>query len=119
MIAEYKLNPYPRRMWVVKGESFDDIKSQFVLDKEDSELTDEQIREDWDAVVFRCTKDKYLGYLVFITDNYSQETLVHEASHITLNIYIDCQMRMDQEMDQEPFAYLVEYIYHLLRTSIE
>lgn len=118
-MKEYKLNPYPRRMWVVKGESFDDIKSQFVLSEEDSELTDEEIREDWNAVVLKCIKDSYHGYLVFITESCTQESLVHEAVHVALEVYIDCQMSICPEMDQEPLAYLVEYVYSLLQNNLE
>lgn len=118
-MKEYKLNPYPGRMWIVKGESFDDIKSKFVLDENDSKLTNKEIREDWDAIVFKCTKDNYHGYLVFITDKCTHETLVHESVHVALEIYIDCSMDISPEMDQEPLAYLVEYIYSLLSESLK
>lgn len=106
-------------MWIVKGESFDDIKSKFVLDENDSKLTDKEIRENWNAIVFKCIKDNYRGYLVFVPDEYTQETLVHESVHIALGVYIDCSMDISPEMDQEPFAYLAEYIYSLLSESLK
>ena len=106
-------------MWIVKGESFDDIKSKFVLNENDSKLTDKEIRENYAAAVFKCTKNDYKGYLVFIPDECTYETLVHESVHIALEVYIDCNMDISPEMDQEPLAYLTEYIYSLLLESLK
>lgn len=118
-MEEYKLNPYPRRMWVAKGEPFSRVKSIFKLDEEDSKLTDEEINSKWDAVVLECSKDEYAGYLVFITSSATLESLVHEAVHVALNIYIDCNIDISPEMDPEPLAYLTEYIYSLLSESLK
>ena len=31
MIAEHRINPYPRMMWIAVGEDFDKIKSEFPI----------------------------------------------------------------------------------------
>lgn len=119
MLAEYKLNPYPRRMWVAKGENFDQLKKQFNLSDEDSVLTHQKIIDNYDAIVICCSKDNSIGYLVFITDECDDGGLVHEATHVALHIYEECDMKLAHFMDQEPFAYLVEYIWRLLTNNIK
>lgn len=119
MINEYILNPYPRRMWVAIGENFDEIKSRFRFRwKEDNDLTQERIEDNYDAIVFRVSKDSFVGFLVFITKDYSLRTLVHESVHVAMNIYEDCDMDIKPGMDQEPLCYLIEYIYSLLEESV-
>lgn len=118
MIIEHKLNPYPRRMWVVKDENFDDIKKDFKLSPEDEELTNDEIEEDCNAMVFECIKDGYHGFMVFIASNCEKGTLVHEAIHVAFHVYEDCAMKLEPGMDQEPFCYLAEYIYKLLEQDV-
>lgn len=118
MIIEHKLNPYPRMMWVVKDENFDDIKKDFKLNPEDEELTNDEIEEDCNAIVFECTKDGFLGFMVFIASNCEDGTLVHEAVHVAFHVYEACSMKLEPGMDQEPFCYLTEYIYKLLEQDV-
>lgn len=114
MIKEYELTPYPRKMWVAKGENFDQIKDQFDLSDEDYSLTNEEIEDSWNAVVFTCSKDDYAGYLVFITDKHDHGDLVHEALHVSMNVYEECSIQIASGMDQEPLCYLTEHIWRLL-----
>ena len=115
MIKEVELIPYPRRMWIAKKENFDTLKEVFeFISEEDLSLTHEEIVKSWNAVVFEVNKDGYTGYLVFICDNYEDSHLVHEAVHVALNVYEDCSMELKPGMDQEPLAYLIEYIYKKL-----
>lgn len=87
MITEHRLNPYPRIMWVAVGEDFDKIKSEFQFMYEaDSEITNKKIVDDYNAIVFRVSKNNQAGFLVFIVDNDSNRTLVHEALHVALHI---------------------------------
>lgn len=112
MIKEVELIPYPRKMWIAKKENFDKLKEVFeFLVEEDLSLTHKEIEDRWNAIVFTVNKDKCTGYLVFITDDCSDSNLVHESVHVALNVYEDCSMELKSEMDQEPLAYLVEYIY--------
>lgn len=117
MIKEYDLIPYPRKMWVVKGENYDQIKESFTLEEGDYELTDEEINDKWNALVIPCSKDDRLGYLVFITDDCSPSDLVHEALHVSLCVYEDCSMKLEPGMDQEPLCYLTEHIWDLLNIT--
>lgn len=114
MLKEYKLTPYPRKMWVAKGENFDQIKGQFDLSAEDYALTNQDIEDSWNAVVFSCNKGDYSGYLVFVTEGHDQGDLVHEALHVAMNVYEDCSMKIEPGMDQEPLCYLTEHIWRLL-----
>lgn len=87
MITEHRLNPYPRIMWVAVGEDFDKIKSEFQFMYEaDSEITNKKIVDDYNAIVFRVSKNNQARFLVFIVDNDSNRTLVHEALHVALHI---------------------------------
>lgn len=120
MIVEHKINPYPRTMWVVVGEDFDKIKSEFQFVYEsDSEMTNKKIVDEYDAIVFRVSKNNLAGFLVFIVTDNSNRTLVHEALHVALHIYEDCDMDLRPGMDQEPLCYLDEYIYSLIEADVQ
>ena len=119
MIVEHRINPYPRTMWVAVGEDFDKIKSEFQFVYEsDSEMTNKKIVDEYDAIVFRVSKDNKAGFLVFIVSDDSNRILVHEALHVALHIYEDCDMEIKPGMDQEPLCYLTEYIYSLLEDTV-
>lgn len=120
MIIEHKINPYPRTMWVAVGEDFDKIKSEFQFVYEsDSEMTNKKIVDEYDAIVFRVSKNNLAGFLVFIVTDNSNRTLVHEALHVALYIYEDCDMDLRPGMDQEPLCYLDEYIYSLIEADVQ
>lgn len=120
MIIEHKINPYPRTMWVAVGEDFDKIKSEFQFVYEsDSKMTNKKIVDEYDAIVFRVSKNNLAGFLVFIVTDNSNRTLVHEALHVALYIYEDCDMDLRPGMDQEPLCYLDEYIYSLIEADVQ
>lgn len=120
MIIEHKINPYPRIMWVAVGEDFDKIKSEFqFVYEDDSKMTNKKIVDECDAVVFRVSKDNKAGFLVFIVTDDSNRTFVHEALHVALHIYEDCNMDLRPGMDQEPLCYLDEYIYSLMEADVQ
>lgn len=115
MIKEVDLIPYPRKMWVAKRENFDKLKDIFELPDYDRDITDEEIRDNYNAIVCQVSKNDYKGYLVFIADDCKDSHLVHESVHVAIHIYEDCGMELKPEMDQEPLAYLIEYIYKELK----
>lgn len=120
MMVEHKINPYPRKMWVAVGEDFDKIKSEFqFVYKLDSEMTNKKIVDEYDAIVFQVSKDNKAGFLVFIVTDDSNRTFVHEALHVALHIYEDCNMDLRPGMDQEPLCYLDEYIYSLIEADVQ
>lgn len=119
MVTEHRINPYPRTMWVAVGEDFDKIKSEFqFMYESDTKMTNEKINDEFDALVFRVSKNSLAGFLVFVVTNDSNRTLVHEALHVALHIYEDCDMEIKPGMDQEPLCYLTEYIYSLLEVDV-
>lgn len=119
MITEHRINPYPRTMWIAVGEDFDKIKSKFQFVYESaSEMTNKKIVDGYDAIVFRVSKDNRAGFLVFIVNDDSNRTFVHEALHVALHIYEDCDMDLRPGMDQEPLCYLDEYIYSLIEADV-
>lgn len=111
MIKEFTLNPYPRKLWVVKEEKFEDIEDLFEFPLDGLEIPD---MEEIAGITFVCTKDSYNGYMVFLPETATDSTLVHEAAHVTLSLYRDCGIELHEDIDQEPFCYLLEYIYKLL-----
>lgn len=120
MIVEHRINSYPRIMWVAVGEDFDKIKSEFQFVYEsNSEMTNKKIVDEYDAIVFRVSKDNKAGFLVFIVTDDSNRTFVHEALHVALHIYEDCDMNLRLGMDQEPLCYLDEYIYSLMEADVQ
>lgn len=120
MIVEHRINPYPRTMWVAVGEDFDKIKSEFQFMHElDSEMTNKEIVDKYDAIVFKVSKDNKAGFLVFIVTDDSNKIFVHEALHVALHIYEDCGMDLRPGMDQEPLCYLDAYIYSLIGEDVQ
>ena len=120
MIVEHRINPYPRTMWVAVGEDFDKIKSEFQFVYEsDSEMTNKKIVDEYDAIIFKVSKDNKVGFLVFIVADDSNRIFVHEALHVALHIYEDCDMDLRPGMDQEPLCYLDEYIYSLIEADVQ
>lgn len=112
MIKEVELIPYPRKMWIAKEENYDTLKEVFVFNNENDLVdTHQDIIDKYNAVVLNVSKDELAGYLVFISSECEDRHLVHEAVHVALNVYEDCSMELKPEMDQEPLAYLIEYIY--------
>lgn len=120
MITEHRINPYPRVMWVAVGEDFDKIKSEFqFMYESDFKMTNKKIVDEYDAIFFQVSKDSKAGFLVFIVTDDSNRTLVHEALHVALHIYEDCDMDLRPGMDQEPLCYLDEYIYSLMEADVQ
>ena len=120
MITEHRINPYPRTMWVAVVEDFDKIKSEFQFVYEsDSEMINEKIVDEYDAMVFRVSKNNKTGFLVFIVTDDFNRILIHEALHVALHIYEDCDMDLRPGMDQEPLCYLTEYIYSLIEADVQ
>lgn len=106
-------------MWIAVGENFDRIKSEFrFIYNSDSEMTNKELNNEYDASVFQVLKNNLAGFLVFIVTTDSNRVLVHEALHVALHIYEDCDMEIKPGMDQEPLCYLTEYIYSLLEDTV-
>lgn len=112
MIKEYQIEPYPRRLWVTNASDLEEVRKEYSFI---CEVTDEQVESSASLVIPAKNKDNYYGYFVIINEDCESRHLVHEAIHIALDVYRDCDCSINEEMDQEPFAYLVESIYNKLK----
>ena len=112
MIKEYKIEPYPRRLWVTDETNLAELRKQFSFICEiDSTMIESSV-----AITIPVkNNDNLYGYLVIILDDCNDRQLVHESVHVVLNVYSDCDCSINEEMDQEPFAYLVESIFKKLK----
>ena len=109
-VHEFDPQIYPRKLWVVKGGEFDNLKEMFTQADED-EL---QFKDSSAAVTIPVvTKDekRLLGELIYFTsgNQMKYDYIAHEATHAALDIFyqMGCQVHYD---NQEPFAYLVGWI---------
>lgn len=123
MIQVFKLNPYPRRLWIVQKENFDEIKAKFDFAVDVSELTNEYIQDVFAAEVFTVSEKStnLAGYLLFMCDEIENldGTIAHEATHIVLNLYKEMGMQVHPDMDTEPLAYMVEYTYNIIKNALK
>lgn len=104
---------YPRKIWVAKGGTKDDIFERFLDDEGDGYcLSDETVRTSYavtDSVIEKETYDYgvviWLHKMKGITDG----TVAHEADHATNIIFKAIGAKVDVEND-ETHAYLVGFI---------
>lgn len=95
----HQFNPtiYPRKLWVMKGGSVDDISDAFTEpDGEEIRLCIEGGKEP-DAMTLKvCHRETgFLGVLVWLCVNdTSIKVVAHEAVHVASCIFEDCGMSM-------------------------
>lgn len=111
MIKELDLTPYPRKLWIVRNESIENLKSKFDLDELQCDMIDS---ESYCGLALSTSKNKNAGYMVILYDEATLSTCLHEAIHVVMDLYSDLEMNISNDMDQEPFAYYVEYVFNLL-----
>lgn len=110
----HQFNPtiYPRKLWVMKGGSVDDISDAF------TEPDGEEIRlmacsaELYAMTLKVCHRETgFLGVLVWLcSKDISVKDVAHEAVHVASCIFEDCGMRMGfADGRDEHFAYLVGF----------
>ena len=109
-IYEFHPQIYPRRLWVAKGGTFEDIKTRFAA------YNGEELGEPSDAIAVTYivqTRDdnRYLGHLIWFPSakDMTSSIMAHEAFHASMDLFgmIGCKMHYD---NQEPFAYLVGWV---------
>lgn len=111
----HQFNPtiYPRKLWVMKGGSSDDISDAFKEpDGEEIRLCIEEGKEPGAMTLKVCHKETgYLGVLVWLCVNdTSIKDVAHESVHVASCIFEDCGMRMGfADGRDEHFAYLVGF----------
>lgn len=110
MLKEYDTSIYPRKIWVVRGESKEWLSDRFGS-HDAEEMTFEEIEGNFDATVFpvQDKKEGWLGHMVVINRDLNANTLCHEAYHVAQSIYSDVGAEVDP-INQEPFAYLIGYV---------
>ena len=109
-IYEFHPQIYPRRLWVAKGGTFEDIKIRFAA------YNGEELEEPVDAIAVTYivqTRDDnmYLGHLIWFPSakDMTSSNMAHEASHASMDLFglIGCKMHYG---NQEPFTYLVGWV---------
>lgn len=111
----HQFNPtiYPRKLWVMKVGSVDDISDAFKEpDGEEIHLCIEEGKEPAAMTLKVCHKGTgYLGVLVWICENsISVKDVAHEAVHVASCIFDDCNMTFGfSDGKDEHFAYLVGF----------
>lgn len=108
-IGQFDPGIYPRKIWVAKGGTIEQIQAKFTLPNGAPIRFDGDFGAYVNTVMHHVTGK--LGELIW----YPQANLMpidfiaHEASHAALDIFEDCNCIVDTR-NQEPFAYLIGYI---------
>lgn len=115
IIHEFDPCIYPRLLWVVKGGTIEGIQETLELVGEGS-----GDMEGYGAVALpvRRKEDSRLGYCVWFprsSDMNKGEWVAHESTHVALCIFDDVGAKVSYE-DQEPFAYLVGWVFECIDT---
>lgn len=111
----HQFNPtiYPRKLWVMKGGSSDDISDAFKEpDGEEIRLCIEGGKEPGAMTLKVCHKETgYLGVLVWLCESsISVSDVAHESVHVASCIFDDCNMTFGfSDGKDEHFAYLVGF----------
>lgn len=111
-IHEFHPCIYPRRIWVVKGFSQEQIQQSF------SQRDGNEIKfGDWEGNEPKCTVFPYVelkengkyGILVAISTSLSVGDIAHESVHVAFEIFNDMGCFASHD-NQEPYAYLVGWV---------
>ena len=109
IIHEFDPCIYPRRLWVVKGGSLEEIRKTL----EFGELSEDDKSSGAITLSAYDNENKRGGFLVWFPkakDMSRGDWMAHEASHVALGIfdYIGAEAKAS---DSEPFAYLVGWVF--------
>lgn len=123
-MAIFEFNPtiYPRRLWVVKCEDLEFIKSKFChRNGEELELFEEDEDNFPVCTTFRSVQEKEtgnFGVLVCIYGRMHIGHISHEAYHIASEIFRDIGAEHDID-NQEPAAYLIGWCARCITSANE
>lgn len=115
-ITEYRMSPYPRNLWICKGDTIKEAIKRFTL-KGNGVWSKLEDFDDVEAVVFQVYENdsRELGYLVWLKDA-SEAAMVHEAGHVVLHLFEDINEAGIYDA-QEPFCYMLEWVYGKIKES--
>lgn len=113
-IHEFHPQIYPRRLWVAKGGTFEDIKVLFKA-IDGNELIEPQDCLATTYIVETKDENRYLGHLIWFPSvkDMTASNMAHEAVHASMDLcsLIGCDIDVE---NQEPFAYLVGWVVRCL-----
>lgn len=116
-IHEFNLTPYPRKLWVIKKWTEKELKEAFCRydgGEVDWDLDDnENLIEAKVIPKVQFKESEYLGIVVLLKPNVKNKILAHESGHIALSLFDEIDSYANPN-DQEPFCYLLGYIYDCL-----
>lgn len=102
---------YPRKIWVAVGGDIGTLRASFC--QNDGEQLDFKDMDKYSASTTAVTDKEtgLFGELIWFPKKSDMMvfTIAHEAVHAAIDIFDDCDCRIDAE-NQEPFAYLVGWI---------
>lgn len=109
-IHEFHPQIYPRRLWVAKGGTFEDIKALFTtMNGEELEEVEYSLAATY--IVQTKSDEHYFGHLIWFLHpkDMTASNMAHEALHASMDLFglIGCKMDYD---NQEPLAYLVGWV---------
>jgi hypothetical protein len=116
-IHEFNLTPYPRKLWVIKKWTEKELKEAFCRyngDEIDWDLDDSDSPFSIRVAPRVQYKDTGMfGILVLMKSNAPNKDLAHDAGHIAISLFDEIGSYANSQ-DQEPFCYLLGYIYDCL-----
>lgn len=112
IIHEFDPCIYPRLLWVVKGGTLEGIQETLEITRE----CEEDEKSGALTIPVRRKEDNRFGYCIWFSksgDIRRGDWIAHESTHAALCIFEDIGARISYE-DQEPFAYLVGWIFECI-----
>lgn len=112
MIFEFSFVIYPRKLWVTYDASIEELQKKLIIDSDDALWEDNQLDGFADTVqVYSNDINEEQGILIRFDGKESMTSSImgHEAIHAANYVYDFIGADIDIDND-EPYAYLVEYI---------
>lgn len=102
---------YPRKLWIYNTKDLVKVKDNFTISETGEDINPSSDVIDYDCIVYNVHHCS-LGYgiLVCVENKLAPKQIAHESAHIALEIFKDCDCRIDYS-NQEPFAYLLGWAY--------
>lgn len=114
-MRKFKLGIYPITLHIGTFCDFSKLKENYNFD------IDESLIDSSNGITIPMISKANLNgnhcAVLFDTTKPIDEVIVHEAVHVAFFIYKNCSCEINQDMDEEPFVYLVEYIYNILKND--
>lgn len=117
-MKEYINGIYPRKLWIYNTSELEKFRDNFTLSGTGEDINPSSDVIGYDSIVYNVHHCSFgYGVLLCIENPLTPKQIAHEATHISLEIFKDCDCRVDYE-NQEPFAYLLSWAYECIEQFI-